>query len=248
MAFDFRGISVEHQWAAQKIGTDAVLLAGFFLKFAPEWVEKASRGADLGAGSGVIGVLLAHQLPLAQVYLVEKEELAAAESAQNARNTVGEQRAVAVEASIPEWTPPVPLDWAVSNPPYFTGLLSGNIRRDMARHRSHLPPDALGNWCKRHVRLGGAVALVVPDASDYVAHFGFPSVWLAISARPNEKPTRHLVIWRDWGNPGDATKRQVVSPEWHESLYGVDGQPSEFYRDLCGPLMLRLPAIPAKRG
>jgi tRNA1Val (adenine37-N6)-methyltransferase len=248
MAFDFRGISVEHQQAAQKIGTDAVLLAGFFLKFAPKWGETASLGADLGAGSGVIGLLLAHRLPLTQVFLVEKEELAASECAQNARNTVGAERALAVQASIPDWTPPQQLDWAVSNPPYFTGGLTGNPRRDAARHRSHLPPRALSDWCKAHIRLGGSVAVVVPDASDYVAHFGFPSVWLAIGARPEEKPSRHLALWTDWGKTGAANKQQMASPERHESLYDDDGQPSEFYRDLCGPLMLRLPSIPAKRG
>jgi tRNA1(Val) A37 N6-methylase TrmN6 len=248
MAFDFRGISVEHQQAAQKIGTDAVLLAGFFLKFAPKWGETASLGADLGAGSGVIGLLLAHRLPLTQVFLVEKEELAASECAQNARNTVGAERALAVQASIPEWTPPQPLDWAVSNPPYFTGGLTGNTRRDSARHRSHLPPEALGAWCRAHIRPGGIVALVVPDASDYVAHCGLPSLWIAVSARPDEKPTRHLALWTDWGKPSETSKKQTALPERHESLYDGEGQPSEFYRDLCGTLMLRLPSIPAKRG
>lgn len=248
MAFDFRGISVEHQQAAQKIGTDAVLLAGFFLKFAPKWGETASLGADLGAGSGVIGLLLAHRLPLTQVFLVEKEELAASECAQNARNTVGAERALAVKASIPDWTPPQPLDWAVSNPPYFTGGLTGNTRRDSARHRSHLPPEALGAWCRAHIRPGGIVALVVPDASDYVAHCGLPSLWIAVSARPDEKPTRHLALWTDWGKTGAANKQHMASPERHESLYDGEGQPSEFYRDLCGTLMLRMPPIPIKRG
>jgi hypothetical protein len=92
------------------------------------------------------------------------------------------------------------------------------------------------------------LALVVPDASDYVAHGGLPSLWIAVSARPDEKPTRHLALWTDWGKPSETSKKQTALPERHESLYDGDGQPSEFYRDLCGTLMLRMPSIPVKRG
>lgn len=249
MAFAFRGISVEHQRAAQKIGTDAVLLAGFFLKHAPGWTAGRTTGADLGAGSGVIGLLLAHHFASSQVYLVEKEALAWEECAENAQNTVGSHRAIAVHASLQEWKPQQPLDWAVCNPPYFSGILTGNPRRDAARHRSHMPPTELVHWCKTHIRPGGAWALVVPDASEYVAQCGAPSLWIAVGARPGEAPTRHLVLWTDWEIPKAETENPpLLGPERAAYLYDLDGQPSVFYREMCGPLMLRMPPIPAKHG
>jgi len=73
VVFHFRGISVEHRASAQKIGTDATLLAGYLRVHGDEWgLRSETRGADLGAGCGVIGLLLAQRWPHLNVDLVEK--------------------------------------------------------------------------------------------------------------------------------------------------------------------------------
>ena len=241
MVFHFRGISVEHRASAQKIGTDATLLAGYLRVHGDEWgLRSETRGADLGAGCGVIGLLLAQRWPHLHVDLVEKDALSAGESQFNAVNTQLSERATAVHAALPQWTPTHPLDWAVSNPPYFKGLPAGNERRDAARHQSHLPPNALAHWFHRWVKPNGWLAMVVPEPRDYISSLGSPVRWVAFRTLHHEEPKRHVVFWKNRLHENHAPE-PLTEPEQVLSLYDENGLASVPYRNYCGDLLLRFP-------
>jgi hypothetical protein len=241
VVFHFRGISVEHRASAQKIGTDATLLAGYLRVHGGEWgLSGETRGADLGAGCGVIGLLLAQRWPYLRVDLVEKDALSAEECRFNAANTQLDERATAVHAALPQWTPNGPLDWAVSNPPYFKGLPAGNERRDAARHQAHLPPEVLASWFRRWVKPNGWLALVVPEPSDYSPALGSPVRWVAFRTVHGEEPKRHLLFWVNRTN-GTLDSDPLTEPEHILSLYDENGVASESYRHYCGDLLLRFP-------
>lgn len=231
---------MEHRASAQKIGTDATLLAGYLRVHGGELgLNGETRGADLGAGCGVVGLLLAHRWPHLHVDLVEKDALSAQESQFNAVHTQLSERATAVHATLPEWTPNHLLDWAVSNPPYFKGLPAGNERRNAARHQSHLPPVALAGWFRRWVKPNGWLALVLPEPSDYIAALGPPVRWVAFRTLHQEEPKRHIVLWEN-SLPGTHLKT-FTEPEQIHALYGENGLVSVPYRLYCGDLLLRFP-------
>lgn len=241
MVFHFRGISVEHRASAQKIGTDATLLAGYLRVHGGEWgLRGETRGADLGAGCGVIGLLLAHRWSQLRVDLVEKDALSAEECLFNAVNTKLSDRVHAVHASLPQWTPNDLLDWAVSNPPYFKGLPAGNERRDAARHQSHLPPEVLAGWFRRWVKPNGWLALVLPEPLDYISALGTPIRWVAFSTVHGEEPKRHLLFWIN-RTDGTLDSDPLTKPEQILSLFDENGLASEPYRNYCGDLLLRFP-------
>lgn len=239
---------MEHRASAQKIGTDATLLAGYLRVHGGEWgLSTETHGADLGAGCGVIGLLLAHRWPLLRVDLVEKDALSAEECRFNTVNTKLDERSTAVHAALPQWMPNAPLDWAVSNPPYFKGLPAGNERRDAARHQTHLPPDALAGWFRRCVKPNGWLAMIVPEPADYLSALGLPVRWVAFSTVHGEEPKRHLLFWV---NRPDRTQdpNPLTEPEHILSLYDENGLASESYRHYCGELLLRFPERTAPIG
>lgn len=232
---------MEHRASAQKIGTDATLLAGYLRVHGGEWgLSGETRGADLGAGCGVIGLLLAHRWSQLRVDLVEKDALSAEECLFNAVNTKLSDRVHAVHASLPQWTPNDLLDWAVSNPPYFKGLPAGNERRDAARHQSHLPPEVLTGWFRRWVKPNGWLALVLPEPSDYISALGWPVRWVAFSTVHGEEPKRHLLFWIN-RTDGTLDSDPLTKPEQILSLFDENGLASEPYRNYCGDLLLRFP-------
>jgi tRNA1Val (adenine37-N6)-methyltransferase len=124
-----------------RFSVDALLLYSFVN------VPRAKRIADLGAGSGILGLLLARKYPDAHVSLFELQERLATLAKKNITLNSLEGRIKVIMADIREITPCSPasgmdcFDIAVSNPPFRkpkTGLLSPEEERAIARHEIRL--------------------------------------------------------------------------------------------------------------
>jgi len=91
------------------------------------------RIADVGTGSGCIGITLAAELPDAEVVLTDVSAEALAVAAENARRLGVDAR---VEVAEGEWLLPLrdrqPFDALVSNPPYVTAEEFTTLARDVA--------------------------------------------------------------------------------------------------------------------
>ena len=141
-----------------RFNLDPVLLAGF--------VGPAERVIDLGAGVGVIGLLLLAKHKAASVVAVERQAALAALARDNgtanglgSRFTVHEADLRTVQLD--------PADLVVFNPPYFaghTGRRAKDVGRDEGRHERH---GTLADFVAAAVRLrapGGRIAAIVPTA------------------------------------------------------------------------------------
>jgi tRNA1Val (adenine37-N6)-methyltransferase len=123
-----------------RFSADAVLLSSFVS------MQRAKKIADLGAGSGVIGFLLARKYPSAHITLVELQESLVRNAEKNAELNGLADRVSVVHQDIKKMKfGPTVLhcyDLVVSNPPFRktkTGLISPSDERAMARHEIHLP-------------------------------------------------------------------------------------------------------------
>lgn len=114
---------------------DTEVLVEEALRLAPE----SRRILDVGTGSGVIAVALAHELPEAQVEAVDVSREALAVAEENAQLNGVAQRVDCHWADMAD-LPPGPYDLIVSNPPYIE---TAELEKLMPEVRDHEPRQAL---------------------------------------------------------------------------------------------------------
>jgi tRNA1Val (adenine37-N6)-methyltransferase len=127
-----------------RFSADAVLLSSFVS------VQRLKKIADLGAGSGIIGLLLAKKYLSAHITLIELQESLVKNAKKNVALNDLEDRVSVVHADIKKMKFGQDVlhsyDLIVSNPPFRktkTGLISPSDEKAMARHEIHLPISAL---------------------------------------------------------------------------------------------------------
>lgn len=152
--------------AGYRFSIDALLLASFVrLPF-------VRRVADFGAGSGIVGMLLARQYPKASVALIELQEPLAALAAKNVKLNGLDERITVIMCDIREirrgsmpdaFRGPGTFDLVVSNPPFRrprTGLISPQEEKAIARHETRLTLHDLAEAAAAALRPRGRLCLV----------------------------------------------------------------------------------------
>lgn len=133
-----------------RFSVDALLLYSFVN------VTHVKDAVDLGAGSGVIGLLLARKYPAARVLLVELQRTLYRLAERNIGLNGLQDRVSTVLAdisSLHEVYPAMSYDVVVSNPPFrkpSSGLLSRGEERAVARHEIRLRLPELAR-CASHL-------------------------------------------------------------------------------------------------
>jgi release factor glutamine methyltransferase len=105
------------------------------------------RLADLGCGTGCIGVSLLAQWNEAQGWFVDKSPEALGCAKENA-SSLG-ARAIFVESSVEDWRPSEPFDLVVMNPPYIP-IGDPRVQPSVHQYEPHTAlyagADGLGAW------------------------------------------------------------------------------------------------------
>lgn len=136
-----RDIKIYQNKNGYRFSIDALLLASFVN------LKHALKIADLGAGSGIIGILLAKKYPQAKVDLIEIQNSLALLAEKNIQMNSLAQRIKIFNCNIKNisgnssFFSPKSFDLAVSNPPFRrqkTGLISPTDEKAIARHELKL--------------------------------------------------------------------------------------------------------------
>ena len=158
--FQFKQFSIQQDRCAMKIGTDGVLLGAW----CPVGHHPFSI-LDVGAGTGVIALMLAQRSSAEQIDAIEIEEEAYEQCVDNFENSPWGDRLFCFHAGLDEFMdePEDEYDLIVSNPPFYTDdYKSEDAARDLARFVDALPFEDLIEAASLLLSEKGVLAVIIP--------------------------------------------------------------------------------------
>ena len=158
--FQFKQFSVEQARCAMKIGTDGVLLGA--------WTpipDKIFSVLDVGAGTGIIALMLAQRSTAEQIDALEIDEEAYEQAVENFENSPWSDRLFCFHAGLDEFVeePEDEYDLIISNPPFYTeDYKTENEQRDLARFADAMPFEDLVEAADLLLSENGIFSAIIP--------------------------------------------------------------------------------------
>ncbi len=160
--FIFKQFTIKQDHCAMKVGTDGVLLGA--------WAntENAQNILDIGAGTGVIAVMLAQKTVNTEgvkVHAVEIDDAAFEQSKENMLKSPFAARLTVFHDSIQSFSTKAAekYDLIISNPPFFTGgTFSNNQEKNNVRHTVKLPHGDLLSATRSLLQKDGKFCVILP--------------------------------------------------------------------------------------
>jgi len=164
--FRFKEFSIAQDKCAMKIGTDAVLLGA--------WTPISSEVysiLDIGAGTGIIALMLAQCSFADTIDALEIDEDAYEQAVENFENSPWGDRMFCYHAAFDEFVEEMneeKYDLIVSNPPFFSNSLASKITtsREQARSQASLPFEELLHGVAILLSEKGIFSIVIPKEEE----------------------------------------------------------------------------------
>jgi tRNA1Val (adenine37-N6)-methyltransferase len=231
--FQCKKFYVAHDQCAMKVGTDGLLL-GAFAPLPPT----GSAMLDIGAGSGLISLMLAQRTAGANpIDAVELDGAAAKQARHNVASSPWPDAIQLIKGDILTYQTDKRYRLIVSNPPFFQQALpSSDIKRRQARHNDSLPFAGLLQKAAHLLHEEGLFALVLPlDSANALCTLALHNGWFlshycAVQSTA-AKPVQRVLL---------GLCRQTVVTE-HRSLIiqQADGSYSAAYKALLKDFYLK---------
>jgi tRNA1Val (adenine37-N6)-methyltransferase len=158
--FQFKKFTVQQDRCAMKIGTDAVLLGA--------WCPLDNRPfsvLDIGAGTGILSLMLAQRSNVEQIDAIEIDENAFEQCVENFEASPWGDRLFCFHAGLNEFMdePEDEYDIIISNPPFYSeDYKTENEQRDLARFQDALPFEDLVEAAHLLLSENGILAVIIP--------------------------------------------------------------------------------------
>ncbi len=196
-SFRFKQFTINQDRCAMKVGTDGVLLGAW-----ASTNKNPDSVLDIGAGSGLIALMLAQRSNAQTIDALEIDEAAYEQCVDNFEASPWGDRLfcyhAALDEFVDEWEETY--DLIVCNPPFYTeDVSSGNVSRDTARQNAALPFEELLNGVSILLSEDGVFATIIPKKEEVD--------FLVLAAKYKLYPQK---ITRVKGNPTADIKRSLL--------------------------------------
>jgi tRNA1Val (adenine37-N6)-methyltransferase len=215
-----------------KIGTDGVLLGAWVtISNSPESI------LDIGAGTGIIGLMLAQRTYAETIDAIEIETEAFEQCVENFEASPWADRLFCYHAALDEFLDEVDdkYDLIISNPPFYSEEFpSGNNARDLARQNSSLPFDLLLKGASQLLSKTGIFALVIPFKeeenvlSEALKYGLYPARLLHVKGHPDSEVKRSLLEFHFNKKPLEISEL-TIEKERHEYTEDYINLTKDFY-------------------
>jgi tRNA1Val (adenine37-N6)-methyltransferase len=208
--FQFKQFTIQQDKCAMKVGTDGVLLGA--------WTPLENNPyniLDIGAGTGVITLMLAQRSHAEQIDAIEIDDDAYEQAVDNFESSNWGDRLFCYHAGLDEFVEEMEedeYDLIVSNPPFYTeNYTSGDEQRDKARFTESLPFEELIEAASILLSEIGVFAVIIP--------FKEEENFTAIAKDFNLHPFK---ITRVKGTPETEIKRSLIAFSRAEAQTTID--------------------------
>ena len=158
--FQFKQFTINQDRCAMKVGTDGVLLGA--------WCPIDNNPfsvLDIGAGTGILALMLAQRSSAQQIDAIEIDEDAFELCVENFENSPWSDRLYCYHAGLDEFMeePEDEYDLIVSNPPFYSeDYKTENEQRDLARFQDALPFEDLVEAASILLSEHGILSVIIP--------------------------------------------------------------------------------------
>jgi tRNA1Val (adenine37-N6)-methyltransferase len=163
--FRFKQFSVAQDRCAMKIGTDAVLLGAWTsLDLKPKSI------LDIGAGTGILALMMAQRSGAELIDAVEIDDDAYEQCVENFETSDWGDRLFCYHASLDEFTAEIEdqYDLIISNPPFFTETFkTTNEVRNQARFEDAMPFTELIKSVSKLLSPNGEFNVIIPFSEEF---------------------------------------------------------------------------------
>ena len=233
VGFQCKKFYVAHDQCAMKVGTDGLLLGAW----AP-LPEPGTAILDIGAGSGLISLMLAQRTQGASpIEAIELDPAACTQAATNVANSPWPNAVTLIKGNILTYHSAKRYSLIVSNPPFFQqSLPSKDARRSQARHTSSLPLPKLLQKAAELIDEEGVFSLVLPlSEGELLLKLAIDQGWYLaqrceVKSKVDKPVQRLLLTLRR--TPCQAQLSQLI-------IHQEDGNYSDQYRTLLKDFYLK---------
>jgi len=158
--FYFKQFTIEQDKCALKVNTDAVLLGAL------AGANEPVKILDIGAGTGVISLMLAQRFPDAFIHSVEIEPYAFFQAQTNFKNSPWSERMDVYHLAFQDFhlINHLKYDLIVSNPPYYSDHLQTSCNeRNIALHSQALTFEELAYGVREALSDRGLFYVILPE-------------------------------------------------------------------------------------
>lgn len=230
--FKFKQFTVNQDQCAMKIGTDSVLLGAWTsIKNNPFSV------LDIGAGTGILSLILAQRSNAQLVEAIEIEDNAFEQCAENFENSPWSDRLFCYHASLLEFIEEIDdkYDLIICNPPFYSeDFKTENNTRDLARFQDAMPFAHLVHAAYHLLSKTGIFSVITPKKEeekliDLASKVGlFPNHILYVRGNPDAAVKRSLIEF-SFQNTPTKTSELIIENSRHNYTEDYINLTKDFY-------------------
>lgn len=201
--FKFKQFQIHQDRCAMKIGTDGVLLGAW-----PTLTHNPKSILDIGAGTGLIALMLAQRCEAETIDALEIDEGAYEQCVENFEASPWGDRLFCYHTGLDEFLDEIEdqYDLIVSNPPFHAEeVSSGNAARDIARQNQSLPFVELIEGVSNLLSPNGIFCTIIPYKEE--------TQFIMMAEQSGLYP-QHMT--RIKGNPSSEIKRSLLHFSFNE--------------------------------
>lgn len=225
--------AIQQDRCAMKVGTDSVLLGA--------WCPIENNPfsvLDIGAGTGILSLMIAQRSHAEQIDALEIDEDAYEQCVENFENSPWSDRLFCFHAGLDEFMeePEEEYDLIISNPPFYSeDYKTENSQRDLARFQDAMPFEELVEAVDLLLSENGIFAVIIPYKEeekfiDLCAKVElFPVKVTRVKGTPNTEIKRSLLAFKRYELPVLEANELVIEINRHDYTDAYIELTKDFY-------------------